>query len=118
MLQMLGFTEGNIIATKAEGKLRGPDVEKIHPLVHAILERGRKERWYFEMENFTGWDTEGLWEDLKMDVKHANDYEKTAMVGDKRWQDWITQFMKPFTSADIKYFDLAEKEETRAWIRK
>ena len=44
------------------------------------------------------------------------DYEKIAMVGDKKWQNWITQFMKPFTNADIKYFNIDQKEDAKNWI--
>ncbi|SDR69607.1 SpoIIAA-like [Gillisia sp. Hel1_33_143] len=116
MLQILELTKNNIIATRAEGKLTDMDIEKIHPLIHAILDRKMKVRWYFEMENFTGWNLPGLWEDLKMDTAHANDYEKIAMVGEKKWQDWITQFMKPFTNAEIKYFNMDQKEEAKSWI--
>tara|TARA_R110002167_G_scaffold267264_1_gene473910 strand:- start:2334 stop:2693 length:360 start_codon:yes stop_codon:yes gene_type:complete len=116
MLQIIELTNDNVIASKASGKLRKEDIEKIHPLIHAILDKGMKVRWYFEMDNFTGWDLPGLWEDLKMDTAHARDYEKIAMVGDKKWQGWITPFMKPFTNANIKYFDVSQKEEAKEWI--
>ncbi|MEQ9438440.1 MAG: STAS/SEC14 domain-containing protein [Cyclobacteriaceae bacterium] len=116
MLQILGFTKDNIIATQAEGSLNEQDVQKIHPLIHNIINRGLKVRWYFEMENFTGYELKAFWEDIKMDLSHADDYEKIAMVGEKKWQDWITQLMKPFTQADIQYFTLPEKEKAKAWI--
>ncbi|AGA80642.1 MULTISPECIES: SpoIIAA family protein [Echinicola] len=116
MLQILELTRDNIICTKADGNLTELDMEKIHPLIHNILKTGKKVRWYFEMENFTGWSIEGLWADAKMDLSHAKDYEKIAMVGEKKWQDWITQFMKPFTNAEIRYFDRNEKESARQWI--
>lgn len=118
MLQIIELQEKNIIATKASDKLRKEDIEKIHPLIHAILDKGMKVRWYFEMEDFTGWDFPGLWKDLKMDMAHAKDYEKIAMVGTKKWQDWISQFMKPFTNAEINYFDLENKEKAKLWIKK
>ncbi|MGY8914825.1 MAG: STAS/SEC14 domain-containing protein, partial [Flavobacteriales bacterium] len=51
------------------------------------------------------------------DTAHAKDYEKIAMVGDKKWQEWIAQFMKPFTNADIRYFDLKDKETAKQWIK-
>jgi len=117
MLRIIELTNKNTIATKASGKLRKEDIEKINPLIHAILDKGMKVRWYFEMDNFTGWDLPGLWEDLKMDTAHAKDYEKIAMVGDKKWQEWIAQFMKPFTNADIRYFDLKDKETAKQWIK-
>lgn len=117
MLQVLDFTYSNVIATKAVGKLREEDMESVHSLIHRITDSGQKVRWYFEMEHFTGWDAEGLWEDLKVDPKHASDYERIAMVGDKKWQKWMTRLMKPFTAADIRYFDLSEREKARIWIR-
>lgn len=51
-----------------------------------------------------------------MDVAHEKDYERIAMVGDRKWQEWATQFMKPFTNADIKYFNINQKEEAKIWI--
>jgi hypothetical protein len=116
MLHILEFTKNNVIATKAQENLTEADIQKIHPLIHNIVNRGQKVRWCFEMEDFSGWEFNAFWKDLKMDMFHADDYEKIAMVGEKKWQDWITQFMKPFTNAEIKYFDLKEKEQAKEWI--
>jgi len=116
MLQILELTKNNLIATKATGNLTETDIEKIHPLVHAILDRGMKVRWYLEMDHFDGWDIQAFWEDLNMGTVHANDFERIAMVGEKKWQDWISLLMVPFTSAEIRYFDLADKEKAKGWI--
>lgn len=116
MLIILEFTKNNVIATKAQENLTEADIQKIHPLIHNIVNRGQKVRWYFEMENFSGWKFNAFWKDLKMDMSHADDYEKIAMVGEKKWQDWITQFMKPFTNAEVRYFDSEQKEKAKKWI--
>jgi hypothetical protein len=68
------------------------------------------------MEDFDGWTAKALWSDVKFDFKHRNDFEKVAMVGRKDWMDWMTQLMKPFTSAEIKFFELEEQAAARAWI--
>ncbi|KKN24951.1 hypothetical protein LCGC14_0889710 [marine sediment metagenome] len=39
------------------------------------------------------------------------------MVGETKWQDWMTQLMKTFTAADIKFFDLKDKEKAKTWIQ-
>ena len=44
------------------------------------------------------------------------DFEKIAMVGEKKWQEWMTEIMKPFTSAEIKYFSTEERDDARKWI--
>ena len=51
MLTILEFTKNNVIATKAKENLTEADIQKIHPLIHNIMNRGQKVRWYFEMEN-------------------------------------------------------------------
>jgi hypothetical protein len=117
MLQILGQTEGNLIATRATGNLTEADYDKLLPLLNNIVEKHKKIRWYFEMEGFEGWKPKAFWEDLKFDVQHANKFEKVAMVGDEKWEDWMTDLMKPFTSAEVKFFDLEEKEIAKKWIK-
>lgn len=40
------------------------------------------------------------------------------MVGEKKWQVWMTQLMKPFTSAEIKYFDIENEQAAKDWIKR
>jgi hypothetical protein len=42
MLQILEFTKNNLIATKAQENLTEADIQKIHPLIHTIVNRGQK----------------------------------------------------------------------------
>ncbi|CAL65017.1 STAS/SEC14 domain-containing protein [Christiangramia forsetii] len=117
MLQFIDLKQDKLLATVIDGKLSEEEIELLHAKIHEILETNNKLRWYFEMNDFDGWSAKGFWEDLKMDSKHASDYEKIAMVGDSEWQDWMTQLMKPFTNADIKFFEIEEKERAKKWIQ-
>lgn len=117
MIQILGQTSGNIIATKATEKLTEADYNKLLPILKNMLKQHRKFRWYFEMENFDGWELKAFWEDVKFDTEHASDFEKVAMVGENHWQEWMTDLMKPLTSAKVRYFDLSQKEEAVQWIK-
>ena len=57
-----------------------------------------------------------LWEDIKFDLKHFADIERLAIVGEKRWEQGMAAFCRPFTSAKIRYFDHSRIEEAREWI--
>ena len=116
MLQITDIKSENVVATIASGKLSQHDLEKIHPLIHSILEKGLRVRWYLEMNDFQGWHIEGLWKDFSKDVEHEKEYEKIALVGEKKWRKWATQFMKPFCNAEIKYFGPDQKQEAKIWI--
>ena len=57
-----------------------------------------------------------LWEDTKFAIKHFADIERLAMVGEKKWQQRMATFCKPFTKATIRYFDRADAAEARKWL--
>jgi hypothetical protein len=37
------------------------------------------------------------WDDLEFGLKHYSDFERIAMVGDRKWEEWMANFCKPFT---------------------
>lgn len=123
-MQVLSLTQQNIIATKANDVLGIRDYEKIHPLIHNIINAGKKVRWYFEMDRCSITNSTGLWEDGTIEVKygtldfmHTEDIEKIALVGNKRLEKCMRSIMVPFKNAIIKYFDLPEKEDAIDWIK-
>ena len=116
MLQVLDFTQDNVLATRAVGTVTEEDYEKIKPVIRNITERGEKIRWYYELQNDEAWEPGAVWEDLKVDLKHTSDYEKVAVVGEKKWQEAITKAYSPFTKAEVQYFSLADKEQAQEWI--
>ena len=116
MIAIIEQTKHNIIATRATGKLTLTDYKRLLPIMSNMIETHKKIRWYFEMENFEGWGLRAFWEDVVFDLQHANDYEKIAMVGDKQWEKWMTDLMKPFTTAQVRYYDLIDKDEALKWI--
>ena len=118
MLQLLDFTGENIIATKANDLLGIKDYEKIHPFIHNIINTGKKVRWYFEMDDGSISNSTGFWEDGIIEINygnmkftHSDDIETIAIVGDKKWEKCMLSIMKPFTKANLRYFELSEKEK-------
>lgn len=118
MMELNVNPESNIIYTLVTGTVVKEDMEKLLPILKDKIQKFGKARWYYEMKDFNGWKPDAFWEDVMFDLKHANDFEKVAMVGEKKWQEWMTQIMKPFTSAEIKYFDLEDKQAAKDWIHK
>ncbi|WP_420835273.1 STAS/SEC14 domain-containing protein [Marinobacterium rhizophilum] len=53
-------------------------------------------------------------EGLKFGVKHFADIERLAMVGEKQWQQGMATFCKPFTKAQVRYFDHNDAAEARS----
>ncbi len=50
------------------------------------------------------------------DMKHRNDYERVAVVGDQRWHDWATRLFQPIAGGEVRYFDASERYAAERWI--
>ncbi len=107
---------GNIIYMIAEGKLNDDDYDKMLPLLRSKIKEHGTIRWYFQMKDFKGWTMHAFWRDVHFDLKNKEQLEKVAIVGESKWQEVMTDFMKPFTDADIRYFDEEKAGEAQSWI--
>lgn len=108
---------GTVITLKFREKLDKADYETFVPMIESQMRKGSPVRLLAELHDFEGWTAGALWEDTKFAAKHFNDIERLAVVGDSRWQKGITVFIKPFTSADVRYFELQEIKRAREWVR-
>ena len=108
---------GKILIISVTGKLSREDYKSFVPKVEELILKFGKIRMVLEMRDFHGWDADALWEDIKFDIRHFSDIESLALVGDKKWEKGMSIFCKPFTKAQIKYFDLTEIYKAYEWIR-
>lgn len=106
---------GKMLEVRVSGKLTTEAYEKLVPVVDAQIKEFGKLRILMIMEDFHGWTLGAMWEDTKFDLKHWRDIERLAIVGDKKWEEGMATFCKPFTSATIKYFDHTKLDDARKW---
>jgi len=108
---------GKLLIISVSGKLTREDYKSFVPKVEELILKFGRIRVVFEMRDFHGWDAGALWEDIKFDIRHFSDIESLALVGDKKWEKGMSIFCRPFTKAQIKYFDLTEIYKAYEWIR-
>lgn len=116
MMELMRHTDPKVIAIRASGTLTKADYDKLLPILRDAVEQYDKISWYMEMDDFSGWDARAFWKDLQFGVEHANNFYKIAMVGEETWEDWFTQLMKPFTSAEVRYFELEDRDQAWRWV--
>ena len=118
MHEILPETEGAFVAVRVTDRIDAEDFKAIaSTLERAIGEHG-KARLFWEMRDFHGWTASGLWADTKFDLRHANGFSRISMVGEANWHEWMTKLMKPFTSAELKYFEIQHRDSGMAWAEK
>ena len=107
---------GKILVVHVSGKLITADYERFVPEFDRLVQQHGKLRLLFDMTDFHGWDVGAAWEDTKFAIRHYDDIEKLAMVGETKWQHGMAAFCKPFTKAKIRYFDHADASQAREWL--
>lgn len=107
---------GNQLHVRITGKLTKEFYDRLEPAVEEQIAEHGKLRLLVELIDFHGWTAGALWEDIKFDVKHFNDIERLALVGDSKWEQGMAVFCKPFTTAKVKYFDRSELDQAEQWL--
>jgi hypothetical protein len=116
MIEKLENSTGKILGFKMAGRLHDEDYKHFVPIVEAAIQTEGKVRLLAHFEDFHGWDLHALWDDTKFATKHCTDVEKIALVGDKKWEEWMAKVCKPFTLAKLRYFDAKEIESAWKWL--
>ena len=106
----------NLLEVVANGKLSHEDYLHFVPKVEQMVKEHGKIRVLMDMIDFHGWDASALWDDTKFTFKHFSDISHIAMAGDKTWEKMMSKVCRPFTAAEVRYFDWSQLEEARAWM--
>ena len=115
-IELTKENDGKVLAIHLTGKLVKEDYEAFAPEVDCQIARHGRVRMLVEMHDFHGWTAGALWADTKFAVKHFCGIERLAVIGEKKWQRGMATFCKPFTKAEIRYFDHSQAEEARTWL--
>lgn len=109
--------DGKIVEVTVSGKLTKEVYQELVPVTDRTIQQHRQIRILFIMLGFHGWDAGALWEDFKFDLKHFSQIERLGIVGESKWQKGMSIFCRPFTTASIRYFDHADLEKAREWVK-
>ena len=105
---------GKLMVVQLSGKLSRPDYRQLLGALTSAISSSGKIKVLALLHHFHGIEPGAIWDDLKFDVSHFNDIERLAIVGDRRWEQWIAMG-RPFTTAEIQFFPIEQEQEARAW---
>jgi len=105
-----------IIVAQVSGTLAKADFEHFVPEFERLVRDRGKLRILFDMISFHGWEAGAVRDEINFDLDHFSDIERLAMVGDKAWEHAMAILCKPFTTAEVRYFDHAQTAEARKWL--
>lgn len=118
-MEVLPSSTPGVLAIRYAGRLSRQELETSIDLVEAALE-APPVHCYFEVEDFTGFDTEGLGDYLKAAgrlIKKRERFGRMAVVADQDWLRWAAKAESALLPG-ISYetFTSDERERALAWV--
>jgi phage gp16-like protein len=117
MIEKLKESSGNVVGFRLSGKLTDADYKAMGPELEKAIEKSGKIRVLWFLEDFHGWEAKAVWDDYEYWRKYGKNFEQVAIVGNKRWEDWMAKLAKLFLKGGVKYFDDSQLEDAWAWVR-
>jgi hypothetical protein len=118
MIRVSEKSEGKVVVLEAEGRLTDQDYKQVLiPRLESVISERGKARVLFDLgEKFRGWEWKALWDDARFGIAHRNDFEKMAVITDRRWISWAAKVGARFVGGEIKTFSPNQRAEACSWI--
>lgn len=110
--------EGNIFFAEVSDMITKEDVESIIPKVEEMIAEHKTIKCLMIITELKGYTIGGFLADFGFYFKHKDAFEYMAVVGDKEFEKSIIDFFDYFLPGKAKYFDIAELDKAKEWIRK
>ncbi|MBT8338086.1 MAG: STAS/SEC14 domain-containing protein [Gemmatimonadetes bacterium] len=117
MFEIMPSTDGSRVAIRLVGSLSEDDGLDLRSHLTGLLTDHSSLRILFVTEEWTGWEGwRALWEDVKADLRLNEEVERLAMVGSGTVDRLMTEAMKPFAHATVRWFPSGELDEAWEWL--
>ncbi|MDJ0625037.1 MAG: STAS/SEC14 domain-containing protein [Candidatus Caenarcaniphilales bacterium] len=119
MIELFDVSD-NVLGFKMDGSISPQEFDEIVKKVDkkVIDAEGRKLRVYAEIVELGMIPPEKFIDNIKFKFKHFKDFEKEAVVSDKKWLNtFISVTEKFFPSIEAKTFSFEEKDEALKWVQ-
>ena len=105
------------IVIRASGTLTEADYRAAVPQIDDAIEHVQGPvRVLLRLEGLRGMQLGALWEELAFDIKHRGHVRRMAVVGDRDFEKLGTLLLKPFSSAELRYFPAGNEAEAKSWL--
>jgi hypothetical protein len=117
MHELLDLPDNNIVGFELSDTLTEDDYDAFVSDLRHELEAHTTTRLFLEIDGVDEWSPAEQWEELALDIRHVQDLDKVAVVGDDLWEPLMDKIELLFPMSQIQVYDDADREEALSWIR-
>lgn len=117
MFEVMKESEGKVIGVKMSGTVHKGDYAELAPKLEALAKQYGDVRMLCDMGDFKTEAADAWIADLKFGREFHDKMSKMAIVGDKRWESWITKLAAPLYAKEARYFHVADMSAAWTWVK-
>ncbi len=117
MFQPIPVFDEDIFAFRITGKITKKDYEAFKQTLMTLIHKYGPLSLLLDLKNMSGLEAGVVWEDLKFASQHDKDFKKIAIIGDRKWEKWLTVLTDALTTPELRFFEAEETSEALDWLR-
>ena len=108
---------GKVLALYVRNKLSKGDLNDLVPTMEQHITKTEDPHLIMILDDFKGWrDTAAFWKEIRLDAEYLGYFNRIAVVGDKKWQQWGTQLLNPITKEELRFFQRKDVDQAWKWL--
>jgi len=116
MFNVIDYPNQNLLSLTIAGHLTKEDYASVEPTLKEKVKRYGKVNVYLEVGEMDDATLPALWEEIKQDAKHFNDFNRAAIVSnDNALLKAAASVTDTLTPAEVKHFTKDQKAEALRW---
>jgi len=115
MLTTFSFSS-DTVGFLMEGKISRETILDLNTAIEEKLARFGKINLYLEDSNISSFELPAILDQISFKFNHRNQFNKIALVTDRKWIHWCAHVDDAYMRADVKPFDVKNRLQAIAWI--
>ena len=110
-------SDDGVLSIRLSGKLTHEDYKNhLIPKLESVIEQHKKVCLLVETDDFHGWEWRAAFDDFETGIKHRKEFDRIAIVGDKKWQENLCKLFSLMMVAEVQYFQNNELDTAKQWV--
>ncbi len=115
--KMEDISQGNLLAYQVIGDVTQEDYPILEADMDALTATTDDVRLLMDMTQFH-WAKVNAWDDdWRFGRKYHHVIKRLVMMGDKKWQEWMTKLAAGFYAEDVRFYRPDEMDQAIAWLK-
>ncbi len=118
MIEYRDDPETGIAEIVVDGRIDRADYDEVCARLAALIERRGRIRVLEDIRRIGRSDLSIIPADMRFTFRHMKDFSHCAIVGERKWLEWLARAVDRLTRCRVRYFDRTDIEEARSWLRR